>query len=125
MKNFTRRLLATGMLALTLTSAALMAATPASIIHVVTLYWKPGTTDAQKKAALDGVVRMSKEIPGLKNVWINSIKVQGNIDDKTVESAFVMEFESDAAFKAYADHPAHKTWEKMYMEVRGESRTFD
>jgi hypothetical protein len=39
--------------------------------------------------------------------------------------AFVMEFEDDAAFKAYDNHPAHRAWEKVYTPVRGRSSTHD
>ncbi|HUQ91293.1 MAG TPA: Dabb family protein [Bryobacteraceae bacterium] len=125
MKNRTRRLLATGLMAVAFTAATLAAATPSSIIHVVTLYWKEGATDAQKKAALDGVKKMGTSIPGIKNVWIKTIKMQGDIENKPIQAVFVMEFESEAAFKAYDNHPAHRAWEKIYHEVRGESRTHD
>ena len=118
-------MLVTAFLAVSVGAATLMAAAPTSIIHVVTLYWKDGTTDAQKQEALEGVKKMSTKVKGLKNVWIKSIKVQGSIDDKQVQSAFVMEFESAAAFKAYDADPAHKAWEEIYLKVRGESRTFD
>lgn len=107
---------------------------PKSIIHVVTLYWKDGTTDAQKKAVLDGIEKMGKEIPGITRVWLKPLKVQGNYPVKQptgeikvfpVTDAFVIEFKDEAAFNAYADHPAHKEWEKIYTEVRGRSVTSD
>ncbi len=107
---------------------------PKSIIHVVTLYWKDGTTDTQKKAVLDGVEKMGREIPGITNVWLKSVKVQGAYVEKTASGevtstsftdAFVMEFKDDAAFKAYGDHPAHKAWEAIYVPVRGRSSTHD
>jgi hypothetical protein len=96
-----------------------------SIVHVVTLYWADGVTDAQKQKALEGVEGMAKTIPGLTSVWLKSVKVQGQIDGHNVQNAFVMEFKDEAALKAYADHPAHKAWEEEYTKVRGESRTFD
>lgn len=107
---------------------------PNSIIHVVTLYWKDGTTDAQKKAVLDGIEKMGHEIPGITRIWLKPLKVQGNYPVKQpsgdikvfpVTDAFVIEFKDAAAFKAYADHPAHKEWEKIYTEVRGRSVTSD
>jgi Stress responsive A/B Barrel Domain. len=107
---------------------------PKSIIHVVTLYWKEGTTPEQKQAVLKGVEKMAKEIPGITNVWLKSIKVQGGYTEKLpngelkttpVTDAFVMEFKDEAAFKAYADHPAHREWEKIYIPVRGRSFTSD
>ena len=107
---------------------------PKSIIHVVTLKYKDGTTDTQKKAVLDGIEKMSREIPGITHVWLKSTKVQGGYPLKQSDGeykvvpmtdAFVMEFKDEAAFKAYADHPAHKEWEKAYIEVRDRSVTSD
>ncbi len=127
--NWMRRaLVAGGMLALFGAGLVVGANTynkPKSIIHVVTLYWKEGTTQAQRQKALDGVEKMAAEMPGIKNVWLKSIKVQGDAGGTALQSAFVMEFENEAAFKAYDNHPAHRAWEKVYMPVRGESRTHD
>lgn len=126
MKNWSRRTLLRGSaLALAGTTTLAAAGKPKSIIHVVTLYWKDGTTAAQKKAVFDGIEKMGAAMPGIKNIWLKSINVQGDIDGKKLESAFVMEFESAAALKAYANHPAHKAWEKIYLPLRGESRTHD
>ncbi len=104
---------------------------PNSIIHVVTLYYKPGTTAEQKKAVLTGVEKMAAETPGIKNIWLKSIKVQGEYlaqgQEKPIvfTDAFVMEFENEEAFKKYDDHPAHRAWEKIYTPVRGRSSTHD
>ncbi|MCS7025769.1 MAG: Dabb family protein [Bryobacteraceae bacterium] len=110
---------------LLLSGPASSADKPKSIIHVVTLYFKPGTTEADKKKVLDGVDEMGKKIPGIKNVWLKSIKVQGDANGVPLTTAFVMEFVDEAAFKAYENHPAHRAWEKIYFPVRGESRTHD
>lgn len=107
---------------------------PSTIIHVVTLFYKDGTTEAQKKAVTDGVEKMAGEVPGLKNIWLKGIKAQvsatvkdadGKMVEKRMTDAIVMEFENDAAFKAYDDHPAHRAWEAVYTPVRGQSRTTD
>ncbi len=94
--------------------------TPKSVIHVVTVKWKAGTTPAQIKAALDGVHVLQDKYKGITNVWTRSIKVQGG-----AANAFVMEFKDEAALKAYADSPAQKEWYKPYMPIREESTTFD
>ncbi|MCC7157279.1 MAG: Dabb family protein [Bryobacterales bacterium] len=107
---------------------------PKSIIHVVTLYYQDGVTDAQKKTVTDGVEKMAAEIPGVRNIWLKGIKVQGSAQEKQADGtmktrqftdAFVMEFENEAAFKGYDDHPAHRAWEKIYVPLRGQSRTHD
>ncbi|MBI5084006.1 MAG: Dabb family protein [Acidobacteria bacterium] len=107
---------------------------PKTIVHVVTLYYKDGTTEEQKKTVLDGIEKMAGEVPGIKNVWLKSVKVQGSVQikdaegklvNKNITDAFVMEFENEAAFKAYDDHPAHRAWEKVYVPLRGQSRSYD
>ena len=93
---------------------------PKTVIHVVTVSWKPEATPAQIKAALDGVKALPKAYKGITRVWTKSIKVQGGKDN-----AFVMEFKDEAALKSYADSPAQKEWYKVYMPIREESTTFD
>jgi hypothetical protein len=105
--------------------AASAAEKPKSILHVVTLYWKAGTTDAQKQEVWKATEKMAAEFPGITRLWLKSIKVQGDAGSTPLQSAFVMEFKDEAAFKAYDNHPAHKAWEKVYLPVRGESRTHD
>jgi hypothetical protein len=94
---------------------------PPTILHVVVVKWKADSTQQQQQAAIDGVRKMAAEVPGLKNVWVKKIKVQP-ADYNTV---FAMEFESKAAFDAYTNHPAHKTWERLYLPWREESYTQD
>ena len=96
---------------------------PKSVLHIVTVKWKADSTAAQRQAALDGVKAMAGKVPGITNVWIKSIKVQPY--GLTEGAVFAMEFKDQAAFDAYANHPAHKAWEGVYLPVREESRTHD
>jgi stress responsive alpha/beta barrel protein len=92
---------------------------PSSIIHVVTVKWKSDSTPEQQQAAIDGVKTMAAEIPGIKNIWIKSTRVQ----PQDFNSAFAIEFEDKAAADRYVDHPAHKAWAKIYQPVHEESRS--
>ncbi|MGH9834370.1 MAG: Dabb family protein [Blastocatellia bacterium] len=92
---------------------------PKSILHIVTVQWKAGSTPEQRQAAIDGVKTMAAAIPGMTNVWLKTIKVQG------MDAVLVMEFKDQAAFDAYAAHPAHKKWEEVYIPVRERSLTHD
>ena len=92
---------------------------PNSIIHVVTVQWTPESTPEQQQAAIDGVKTMAAEIPGIKNVWIKSTRVQ----PREFNAAFVIEFEDKAAADRYVDHPAHKAWQKIYEPIHKESRS--
>lgn len=98
---------------------------PNSLLHVVTVRWKADSTEAQRKAALEGVKTMAAKTPGIKNIWLKTVKVQGGDSDKPYNAVFAMEFVDEAALKAYASHPAHDEWMKVYGEVRDESRTHD
>lgn len=108
---------------------------PKTILHVVTLYYRDGTTEEQKQAVLEGVEKMAAEIPGIRNLWLKPLKVQGTRAERQPDGsfrmrpmtdAFVIEFESEAAFKAYEEHPAHRAWaDKVYLPVRGYSYTHD
>jgi uncharacterized protein (DUF1330 family) len=110
-------------LALALLGAGLLVAAagkPKTVIHVVTVKWKEGATPEQIRAALDGVEKMGQKFPGIKNVWLRTIKAQG-----AMTHAIVMEFESEQALKDYAGSEAQKEWYKVYLPIRDQSITFD
>ncbi len=120
MKTFFTSIMAAAFF-LTFGTATLSAqTTPKSVIHVVTVSWKEGTTPAQIQAALDGVKALPAAYIGIPRVWVKSIKVQGG-----KANAFAMEFVDENALKAYADSPAQKEWYKTYLPIRQESTTFD
>ncbi|MGH9800817.1 MAG: Dabb family protein [Blastocatellia bacterium] len=96
---------------------------PKSVVHVVTVKWKADSTAEQRQKALDGVAVMGGKIKGIKNVWLKTLRVQSPSQDKPFDAAFAIEFESEAAAKAYADDPAHKEWEGVYTAIREESRS--
>ena len=95
--------------------------TPSSVLHIVTVKWNEAATEAQRQAAIDGVKKMAEGVPGLTNVWLKTLKVQG----QGYHAVMAMEFKSKAAFDAYADNPAHKEWEKLYLPIRAQSTTHD
>ncbi len=94
---------------------------PKSVLHVITIRWKDGITDEQKKAVFDATDSMAAKVPGITNIWTKGLKVQG----EGFSDAIVMEFKDKAAFDAYADAPAHREWEKVYLPARGRSATHD
>ncbi len=96
---------------------------PESVIHVVTVKWNAGATDAQISEALKGVETIAQKYDGVSRVWTRSIKAQGQ--ESGVTAAFVMEFESEKALADYADSDAQKEWYEVYIPARELSRTFD
>jgi hypothetical protein len=129
MKKFTSLLLvasAFALGALTVSAQPSPATAPKSVIHVVTVAWKAGTTPEQIKAALDGAHKLPAQYKGISRVWTNAIKVQ-NPQGATVEKThvIVMEFVDQAALAAYTDHPAQLEWYKVYTPIREQSTTYD
>jgi uncharacterized protein (DUF1330 family) len=121
MKKLLMTLMIAGLLSVgAATVSAQTSTAPKSVIHVVTVAWKAGTTPEQIKAALDGAQALPTQYKGITHVWTKSIKVQGG-----KANAIVMEFVDEAALKAYTDSPAQKEWYKVYMPIREESTTFD
>jgi uncharacterized protein (DUF1330 family) len=127
-KKFLTTALAAGLLfagAATLSAQSADTA-PKSIIHVVTVAWKEGTTPEQIQAALDGAKALPAKYKGITRVWTKPLKVQ-NIEEAKVKKThvIVMEFADAAAFKNYTDSDAQKEWYKAYTPIRGQSTTFD
>ncbi len=133
MKTLTPFFVAAGLLALSpatvrsaATSAAGTATSPKTVIHVVTVAWKDGTTPEQIKAAIDGVQKLPAQFKGITRVWTKAIKVQ-NPPDATVKKShvFAMEFADAAALEAYEGSPAQLEWYKTYLAIRETSTTYD
>ncbi|MBI2516148.1 MAG: Dabb family protein [Opitutae bacterium] len=116
------------LLSLLVTAAYLLGAAPASaadtapksVIHVVTVTWKAGTTPEQIQAALDGAQALPAQYAGITRVWTRTLKAQG---ERT--HAIVMEFADEDALKNYTKSPAQETWYKVYLPIRDHSTTFD
>jgi len=121
MKKITLALLALALIAAGVISAANQFNAPPTILHVIVVKWKADSTPQQQQAAIDGIKTMAADVPGLKNIWTKKIKTQ----PADYSTSFAMEFESKAAFEAYTNSAAHKTWEKLYLPYREESYTQD
>ena len=93
---------------------------PKTVVHVVTVAWKEGTTPEQIKAALDGAQKLPSQFKGITRVWTKTIKAQGNRTH-----VIAMEFASEQALKDYAGSDAQKEWYKVYEGIREASTTFD
>jgi len=96
------------------------ATAPKTLIHVVTVSWKEGTTPQQIQAALAGAHKLPAQFPGITRVWTKTVKAQG---ERT--HAIVMEFTGEQALKEYAGSDAQKEWYKVYEGIRERSTTFD
>lgn len=93
---------------------------PKTVMHVVTVTWKAGTTPEQIQAALDGAHAIPAAFPGVLRVWTKTIKAQG---ERT--HVVAMEFKDEQALKDYAGSDAQKKWYEVYRPIRDRSTTFD
>ncbi len=118
-----KKVLFTAIAAMLLAAVSLSAAAqkPTTVLHVVTIKWKTGTTPEQISSALKGAEAIANTYAGVTRVWTRSIKVQG--DGYT--HALVMEFKDEKALTDYADSAAQKEWYKIYLPLREESTTHD
>ena|SRR5689334_23833750 len=90
---------------------------PKTIIHFVALKWKAGVSDADRQKAMDGLKAMASQVPGIKNVWLKTLRVQ----PQDFNAVYAIEFANQDAADDYRDHPAHKAWETEYLKIRENS----
>src|SRR5579862_6051493 len=109
-------------LCLILLSGLVSAQPPSTVIHIINVKWKPEATPEQIKAVLDAAHQLPTKYPGIKRVWTKTMRYQGQ---EGMKQAIVMEFESAAALKNYANSAAQKWWYDLYMPIHEDSRTHD
>ena len=90
---------------------------PKTILHAVSIRWQPGVSEADKHKVLQGVTNIAASIPGVKNVWIKSERVE----PRGFDDAFVIDFRDRAAADAYAYSAAHQAWNENYSAMRASS----
>jgi hypothetical protein len=90
---------------------------PKTILHFVSLKFRPGVSDADKEKAIAGIKTMAAQIPGIKNIWLKTIRVQ----PQDFNAVFAIEFVNQDAADDYRDHPAHVAWDKQFQAVRENS----
>src|ERR1022692_2607858 len=98
-------------------SKARVVGQPKTIIHFVSLKFRPGVPDAEKEKAILGIKTMAAQIPGIKNIWLKTIRVQ----PQDFNAVFAIEFVNQDAADDYRDHPAHATWERQFQALRDNS----
>ena len=98
-------------------SKARVVGQPKTIIHFVSLKFRPGVPDAEKEKAILGIKTMAAQIPGIKNIWLKTIRVQ----PQDFNAVFAIEFVNQDAADDYRDHPAHAAWDREFQALRDNS----
>jgi heme-degrading monooxygenase HmoA len=87
-----------------------------TLVHAFAFQLQEGAGEAQVQQVWAATRKMAAAIPGIRNVWMGKVLNRG----QEYQYGVVMEFENQAAVKAYAAHPAHKEWDQVYSKVRVE-----
>lgn len=87
---------------------------PKTILSISLLKFRPGVSDADKRDAIDGVRTLAGQIPGIKNIWLKTSRMQ----PRDFDAAFVIEFVSRDAADDYAESPLHDAWSKKLQLIR-------
>jgi hypothetical protein len=90
---------------------------PRTVIHVVSIEWRPNVTEAEKQNILEGVKKMAASVPGVKNVWMKGEW----IEPRGYGDAFAIEFRDRAAADAYASSTVHDKWNEIYTRLKAAS----
>jgi hypothetical protein len=123
MKALQKMMMGLALAGFLMTAPAEAANKPKTVIHVINVKFKADASPAQIQTAIDGIYTIVGKNKGVKNVWLKPITVQGGAAKFT--HCLVMEFESEAALKAYAGSPEQKEWYKLWEPVRDLSNTHD
>jgi hypothetical protein len=87
---------------------------PKTILSISLIKFRPAVSDADKKAAIDGVRTLAGQIPGIKNIWLKTSRMQ----PRDFDAAFVIEFATRDAADNYAESPLHDAWSKKLQIIR-------
>jgi hypothetical protein len=74
------------------------------ICHVVLLHWNQECTAAAVQAVTDGLAALPGQIPQIRSYHFGP---DLQVGDRNADYVLVADFESEADFRTYVDHPAH------------------
>ena len=93
---------------------------PKTVIHFVIYKWKNTTSEDDKEKALSGLKTLAAQIPGVKNIWLKTLRNQ----IRDFDGVYAIEFASQEAAADYAESPKHEVWRKRWEELRENSLSF-
>jgi cell division protein FtsX len=93
---------------------------PHTVIHFVIYKWRNTTSQDDKDKSLAGLRTLARQIPGVKNIWLKTLRNQ----IRDFDGVYAIEFTSQEAAADYAESPKHETWRKRWEELRENSLSF-
>jgi antibiotic biosynthesis monooxygenase (ABM) superfamily enzyme len=93
---------------------------PKTVVHFVIYKWKNTTSEDDKEKALAGLKTLAAQIPGVKNIWLKTLRNQ----IRDFDGVYAIEFASQEAAADYAESPKHEVWRKRWEELRDNSLSF-
>jgi cell division protein FtsX len=93
---------------------------PKTVVHVVVYKWKNTTSQDDKDKALAGLRTLAAEIPGVRNIWMKTLRNQ----IRDFDGVYAIEFASQETAADYAENPKHEVWRKRWEELRENSLSF-
>ena len=78
----------------------------------------PGLTGVSYGKLVRPLTLFAPDREAAKKLRAGEKGVTGQVNMQVRQAGVCMQFESEAALKAYAPHPAHKEWEAVYSKVR-------
>ncbi|HEY1739788.1 MAG TPA: Dabb family protein [Acidimicrobiia bacterium] len=76
-----------------------------SFRHIVLLQWKEGTDAAAHDAVVEGLCALPEQIAELRNYVVGS---DAGLNAANYDLAVVADFDDEAAYVVYRDHPVHR-----------------
>lgn len=132
-----RKILSIGLL---LAGSSVAGAANGKLMHCFYFTAVENASEADWQAFFKATDELPGKIPGLRTVWYGKLmrplrilttdretmqklsqatgEVTGPVRSLERQWGVCMEMDDEQALKAYADHPAHKEWEKVYFKVR-------
>jgi hypothetical protein len=88
--------------------------------HVVLLTWKPGATEAQKRAVASEMGKLPGMIDAIREYQFGP---DAGINPASCDFALVADFDDADGYLAYRDHPAHRKVVEDYINPIAASRS--
>jgi hypothetical protein len=82
------------------------------IRHVVLFRWKPEATNEQKQLVAAELRRLPPLVASIQSLEIG---VDAGLNEGNADFAVTADFDDEAGYRAYVDHPAHRAVVAKYI----------